>query len=222
MDIDTPAPQITQQLVGTACAKHWIVNVPGSMQCSICLETINDGEAVATCYCHANTHGFHRHCLQPWLARARKCPVCQKSVGIYQGTQPLEAGDYMAIESAPFSLAGYQCPTIVIRYSIRSGTQKDHHPNPGESYTGTLRYAYLPFNSEGIETLRLLRIAWDNKCIFKVGTSLTTGETNVVCWGTIPHKTVSNTDPNTSLEFAFPDINYFERVKYACNNLGIF
>lgn len=224
MDIDTPAPipAVTQQLVGTACAKHWIVNVPGSMQCSICLETINDGQAVATCHCNAGTHGFHRHCLQPWLARARNCPVCQKSVGIYQGNQPLEEGDYMAIQTRPFSLAGFTCPTIVIRYNIHSGIQGEDHPNPGEEYFGAIRTAYLPFNSEGIETLRLLRIAWDNRCIFKVGTSLTTGQDNVVCWGIIPHKTVPNTDPNTSMEFAFPDLNYFERVKYACNNLGIF
>mgnify|MGYP001437563472 CR=1 FL=1 len=222
MEVDTPIPQTTQQLVGSSCAKHWIVNVPGSMQCSICLETINEGEAVATCHCDAQTHGFHRHCLQPWLARARKCPVCQKNVGIFQGTQPLEAGDYMAIESVPFSLAGFKCPTILIRYVIQDGIQKEEHPNPGREYWGTARQCFLPFNSEGIETLRLLRIAWENKCIFKVGTSLTTGVENTVCWGTIPHKTNANTDVNKCPEFGFPDNSYFDRVKYACNNLGIF
>ena len=222
MEVETPIQQVTQQLVGTACAKHWIVNVQGSTQCSICLETINDGQAVATCHCDANTHGFHRHCLQPWLARERSCPVCQKTVGIYQGTQPLEAGDYMAVESVPFSLAGFQCPTLVIQYSIQNGIQGGEHPKPGQGYFGTIRTAYLPFNSEGIETLRLLRIAWDNKCIFKVGTSLTTGAEDVVCWGIIPHKTEPNSDINANIEYGFPDNSYFDRVRYACNNLGIF
>jgi len=128
----------------------------------------------------------------------------------------------MAVETRAFSLAGFTCPTLIIRYNICSGIQNTTHPEPGEEYFGTVRHAYLPFNSEGIETLRLLRVAWENKCIFKVGTSLTTGEKNVVCWGIIPHKTVPNSDPNTSMEFGFPDVNYFDRVKYACNNLGIF
>lgn len=221
--IPTPIPQQNIQLVGSSgCAKHWIVNIPGNFQCPICLESINDSEAVATCHCDAGTHGFHRHCLQPWLARARSCPQCQKKVGIYQGTQPAQAGDYMAIESSSHSLAGFNCPTIIIKYNIQSGKQGQEHPNPGQRYEGTYRRAYLPFNSEGIETLRLLRLAWDNRCIFKVGTSLTTGEENVVCWGIIPHKTVPNTDPNEFVEFGFPDDNYFERVRYACNNLGIF
>ena len=224
MDIETPPPlpAVTQQLQGASCASHWIVKVPGNYDCSICLSSINNGEAVATCKCDAGTHAFHHHCIAPWLSRARNCPVCQKTVGIYQGTQPLEAGDYMAVETRPFSLAGYTCPTLVIRYNIRHGIQTSAHPQPGTEYLGTIRTAYLPFNSEGIETLRLLRIAWDNKCIFKVGTSLTTGHDNMVCWGIIPHKTIPNTDINTPMEFAFPDVDYFERVKYACNNLGIF
>jgi len=222
MEVETPIPQITQQIVGTACAKHWIVNTPGVHQCPVCLSSINEGEAVATCHCDAGTHGFHRHCLQPWLARARSCPQCQKKVGIYQGTQPLETGDYMAVESVPFALAGFQCPTLTIRYSIHNGIQKAGHPNPGQEYFGTIRTAYLPFNSEGIETLRLLRIAWDNGCIFKVGTSLTTGAEDVVCWGIIPHKTVPNSDINQHIEYGFPDATYFDRVRYACNNLGIF
>jgi deltex-like protein len=128
----------------------------------------------------------------------------------------------MAVESWSHKLAGYSCPTLVIRYNIRDGTQGEHMPNPGAPYKGTNRHAFLPFNSEGIETLRLLRLAWDNKCIFKVGTSLTSGEENVVCWGIVPHKTDSNPDEQTAVQFGFPDDNYFERVKYACNNLGIF
>lgn len=214
-------PQQTIQLV-SQCADHWIVKVAGTYQCSICLQSINEGEAVTTYKCDAGTHAFHEQCLKRWLSRARCCPVCQKTVGIYQGTQPLETGDYMAISTRACSLAGFQCPTIIITYHIADGIQGQEHPNPGEEYYGTVRRAYLPFNNDGCETLRLLRVAWENRCIFKVGTSLTTGEDNVVCWGIIPHKTVPNTNASQPVEFGYPDNGYFERVKYACNNLGIF
>lgn len=216
-----PIPQQNSQLI-SQCAEHWIVKVAGIYECSICLQTINDGEAVTTHKCDAGTHAFHEQCLKPWLSQARKCPVCQKSVGIYQGTQPLETSDFMAVETRGFSLAGYNCPTLVITYHIADGIQKDNHPNPGENYYGTSRRAYLPFNNEGCDILRLLKVAWDNKCIFKVGTSLTTGEDNVVCWGIIPHKTVPNTHATETVEFGYPDNSYFDRVRYACNNLGIF
>ena len=80
MDIEatTPISAITQTLHGTSCASHWIVKVPGIFECSICLGSINDGEAVATCHCDVGTHAFHPHCIKPWLSRARNCPVCQK------------------------------------------------------------------------------------------------------------------------------------------------
>lgn len=201
-------------------AKHWIVPSAGSHTCPICLESINEGEAVVTCNCQSGTHGFHKHCLAQWLPRARNCPHCQAQVGIYQGTQPKNG--YMAIETKGFKLAGFDCATLVITYNIEDGIQEEEHPEPGEYYEGTYRRAFLPFNSEGLETLRLLKLAFDNRNIFRVGQSLTTGQNNVTCWSTIPHKTVANADINNYIEFGFPDANYFDRVKYQCNNLGIY
>lgn len=62
------------------------------------------------------------------------------------------------------------------------------HPNPGQSYTGTYRTAYLPDNKEGNEVLRLLQIAWERRLTFTIGTSVTSGATNAVVWNGIHHK----------------------------------
>lgn len=45
----------------------------------------------------------------------------------------------------------------------------------GISYSGTSRTAYLPDNQEGREVLILLKLAFDRKLIFTLGTSVTTG-----------------------------------------------
>ena len=79
--------------------------------------------------------------------------------------------------------------TIVIDYDLPSGLQGPEHPNPGQSYHGTSRTAYLPNNREGQEVLQLLRRAFDARLVFTVGTSNTTGLSNQVIWNDIHHKT---------------------------------
>jgi len=63
------------------------------------------------------------------------------------------------------------------------------HPNPGMSYRGTTRTAYLPDNPEGRQVLKLLKRAFDAGLVFTVGTSNTSGRDNVVIWNDIHHKT---------------------------------
>ncbi len=48
---------------------------------------------------------------------------------------------------------------------------------------------YLPDNNEGNEVLGLLHRAFQQKLIFTVGTSTTSGLNNVVTWNDIHHKT---------------------------------
>ncbi len=64
----------------------------------------------------------------------------------------------------------------------------------------------------------LLRIAFDRKLSFRVGTSLTTGKNNTVIWNGIHHKT--NTIGGTS-QFGYPDPTYFSRVKEELAAKGI-
>ena len=66
---------------------------------------------------------------------------------------------------------------------------KAKHPNPGMRHFGAQRCAYLPDNTEGKEVLQLLKKAFDQKLIFTVGTSRTSGSDNVVTWNDIHHKT---------------------------------
>ena len=68
-------------------------------------------------------------------------------------------------------------------------TQQSNHPNPGKPYYATSRTAYLPDNKEGREILQLLRRAFNQKLIFTVGQSRTTGAQGVITWNDIHHKT---------------------------------
>jgi len=68
-------------------------------------------------------------------------------------------------------------------------TKQSNHPNPGKPYSATTRLAYLPDNKEGREVLQLLRRAFNQKLIFTVGHSRTTGVQNVITWNDIHHKT---------------------------------
>lgn len=67
--------------------------------------------------------------------------------------------------------------------------QQPEHPNPGVRYPGTDRVAYLPDSPEGNRVLGLLRRAFEQRLIFTIGTSMTTGLQNVITWNDIHHKT---------------------------------
>ncbi|XP_029286512.1 uncharacterized protein LOC115007705 isoform X2 [Cottoperca gobio] len=110
------------------------------------------------------------------------------------------------------------CGTIVINYDIQSGIQTEKHSNPGQYFTGIHRTAYLPDNNEGREVLHLLEKAFDQKLIFTVGTSRTTGRDNQVTWNDIHHKT--NTTGGSD-GFGYPDPGYLARVKDELKAKGI-
>jgi deltex-like protein len=64
----------------------------------------------------------------------------------------------------------------------------------------------------------MLRIAFERRLIFTVGTSVTTGRSNVVVWNNVHHKT--NTSGGSSY-FGYPDVSYFNRVKMELASNGI-
>jgi len=45
--------------------------------CAICLDEFHAEEPIALLPC---CHGFHRHCLDPWLDRSALCPICKQSI----------------------------------------------------------------------------------------------------------------------------------------------
>jgi deltex-like protein len=128
-------------------------------------------------------HYFHLECILNLKGEKEfiKCPICFNIYGIQTGDQP--AGSMIAFVDKKNKCASYEnCDTIVIYYNLPCG----------HSYSGTRRVAYLPANDKGWEVLGLLKVCFDRKLIFTVGTSVTTGATNTVVWSGIHHKTNLN------------------------------
>jgi deltex len=93
---------------------------------------------------------------------------------------------------------------IQINYRLHSGVKE------GVPFSGTSRTAFLPNNKDGQEVLTLMAESFRRKLTFVVGTSVTTGQSNVVVWGGIHHKT----SPSGGFaNYGYPDETYFDRVK---------
>ncbi|XP_020635232.3 E3 ubiquitin-protein ligase DTX3L [Pogona vitticeps] len=180
-------------------------------QCSICMDEFHDKEELPKC-----KHAFCRACLKEAMKHKPACPVCNTFYGKIQGNQP---PGKMNVDKTRHSLPGHHgYGTICITYSIADGVQTANHPNPGRRFRGTVRTAFLPDNKEGREILRLLQQAFDQKLIFTVGQSRTTGVTDVVTWNDIHHKTSTIGGPEN---FGYPDPDYLKRVREELKAKGI-
>ncbi|NWU08684.1 DTX3L ligase, partial [Cephalopterus ornatus] len=180
-------------------------------ECPICMDRIKNKETLAKC-----KHAFCKSCIDQAMAIKQVCPVCNTVYGVMKGDQPEGT---MSTRQMGSSLPGYEyCGTIEINYSMRGGVQTINHPNPGHPYHSTYRTAYLPDNVEGREILALLRRAFDQKLIFTVGQSRTTGAQNVITWNDIHHKTSMTGGPTN---FGYPDPDYLQRVRSELKAKGI-
>ncbi|XP_074134743.1 E3 ubiquitin-protein ligase DTX3L-like [Sminthopsis crassicaudata] len=180
-------------------------------ECVICMEVIHYKEVLPKC-----KHAFCGPCIREAMKHKPVCPVCQTSYGILKGNQP---DGTMTTSYRTSSLPGYNSyGTIVIHYDMRGGIQTEEHPNPGKRYEGTRRVAYLPNNEEGRQVLHLLRRAFDQRLIFTVGQSRTSGVKDVITWNDIHHKTLQFGGPEN---FGYPDPSYLQRVKLELKAKGI-
>lgn len=206
-DYDTPRTQPTKQEKTTDQAKD--------ETCPICLETIKMAESTVLTKCQ---HRFCKDCLDRAFQLKPACPICGEIYGSLTGTQP--KGGTMTVSWDRSSLAGYQrCGTIVITYYIPSGSQGVEHPNPGMSYHGVSRIAYLPDSTEGNHVLMLLQRAFDQRLTFTIGRSSTTGKNNVVTWNDIHHKTSRD---GGQTHYGYPDPDYLKRVQDELKAKGIY
>ncbi|XP_068452379.1 E3 ubiquitin-protein ligase DTX3L [Clinocottus analis] len=186
---------------------------PDEDPCPICMEPIDTAEK-DTLRCK---HSFCRSCLKRAFDYKPVCPTCGELYGVLTGTQP--DGGEMKVSTNASSLPGYEKHgTIVIRYYIPSGIQKEEHPNPGQPYEGASRTCYLPDSSEGRRVLALLRRAFHQKLVFTVGRSTTRGRNNMVTWNDIHHKTSPHGGPTC---YGYPDADYLSRVKDELKVKGI-
>ena len=152
-------------------------------KCPICLCDVTDKKTLSKC-----GHSFRADCIDEAFKYQKKCPVCSQVYGPLIGDQP--PGEMFENYHQPISLPGFgSCNSIVIHYWFPHVTQGPDHPNPGEPYTGTNEYAYLPHNEEGEKVLTLLEKAFEQKLTFTIGRSTTTGSDDCVVWNDIPHKT---------------------------------
>lgn len=132
-----------------------------------------------------------------------KCPFCNVTDGIEIGICP---DGEMSERLIPSHCDGYEgSNTIQIEYKVKNGTHR------------VRRVAFLPDNDEGRNTLKLLRIAWDRRMIFTIGTSHTTGIENAVVWN-VHHKTSQRGGVS---RYGFPDPTYFVRVTTELKGFGI-
>ncbi|XP_076199142.1 E3 ubiquitin-protein ligase DTX3L [Aptenodytes patagonicus] len=179
--------------------------------CPICMERINNKQILRKC-----NHAFCKSCIEQAMTYKQTCPVCNTIYGPVKGDQPEGT---MSTRKIPVTLPGYpNCDTIEITYSMHGGIQTSNHPNPGKPYCATSRTAYLPNNKEGQEILQLLKRAFNQKLIFTVGQSRTTGAKGVITWNDIHHKT-SMTGGSTY--FGYPDPDYLRRVRSELKARGI-
>ncbi|NWW10074.1 DTX3L ligase, partial [Oreocharis arfaki] len=179
--------------------------------CVICRDKIKNKKTLEKC-----KHAFCKSCIDSAMAYKPACPVCNTVCGVLKGNQPEGT---MSTRTVRFSLPGYpDCDTIQIDYFMEGGIQTSSHPNPGQRYGRTHRTAYLPDNKEGREILQLLKRAFDQKLIFTVGQSRTTGEQNVITWNDIHHKTAVEGGPT---HFGYPDPSYLQRVRSELKAKGI-
>ncbi|XP_054466680.1 E3 ubiquitin-protein ligase DTX3L [Anoplopoma fimbria] len=186
---------------------------PEEDPCPICMEQI-DATEKETLRCK---HSFCKGCLKRAFDYKPVCPTCGELYGALTGTQP--DGGKMKVTKNISSLPGYEkYGTITIHYNIPSGIQKEEHPNPGQPYEGASRTAYLPDSSEGRRILTLLRQAFNQKLIFTVGRSTTSGRNNMVTWNDIHHKTSTTGGPT---HYGYPDPDYLSRVQDELKVKGI-
>ncbi|XP_068171068.1 E3 ubiquitin-protein ligase DTX3L-like [Antennarius striatus] len=195
----------------TPTGKGAPAGVNGDDNCPICQDKISNKKQLQC------KHEFCEECLAQSLRNlGHICPVCREVFGVIEGDQP---DGQMSYTVEPSPLPGFSdCGTIVIIYDIPDGKQTRKHPNPGKPYHGIYREAYLPDNKNGREVHGLLRRAFQQKLIFTIGTSRTTGMENQVTWNDIHHKTLRKGGPE---KYGYPDPGYLSRVREELKAKGI-
>jgi len=181
---------------GSANELDELVSIVSEDKCSICLSNMTDPTKILC------GHIFCKECLNRY--KKPICPLCKYVYNKVIGNQP---DGTMTYKYSKKDLPGYNGDGhIIITYDMKAGIQTVSHPNPGKSFPETIREAYLPNNRKGKAVLTLLERAFDQKLIFTVGRSITSGRDDVITWNDIHHKTSIYGD------YGYPDLDYLDRV----------
>jgi deltex len=185
-------------------------SIPDS-NCAVCMSPLeNDVIRIKSC-----AHFFHKSCIVESIKFKPNCPICRCIIRKPQGMCP--SGSMIITEIDQLCPGfGKSTKVIKIEYSIPQGFQRSYHENPGQPYTATNRIAYLPKNHEGASLLQRIKYAWLHGMTFTIGTSQTTGKSNVVVWGSIHHKTGLRGESH-----GFPDLGFVGRCNEELSALGV-
>jgi len=191
---------------------------PGD-QCPICLSELSEqpDQCLSLAICR---HTFHSGCLEPLLKNGAAflvCPSCRCVHGQKEGNMPLTGTISHRLSSS--RLPGHESHgCIEVVFTMSPGVQGPEHPRPGTPYTpvGFPRVAFLPDNRQGLEMLHGLYIAFQQRLMFTVGTSLTTGRENSVIWNDIHLKTFM-----TAGEHGYPDPHHLDNLREELEGHGI-
>ena len=187
---------------------------PNEEKCPICLCEFGEEDSIIKLQ-NCEGHYFHLDCIEMCHIRAHlRCPICGVIYGIMTGDMPSGSMQVKSYSFTEVSLEGYpNTPVLEIIYNMHAGKRENI------SYPATKRHAFLPFNDEGKEILRLLLLAFERRLTFTIGTSVTTGRPNQIIWNGVHHKTAVGGGPAC---FGYPDDTYFFRVKEELAAKGIF
>jgi len=164
---------------------------------------------------HCTDHCFHKDCLEMQHGKSDfvKCAVCSRVYGEYHGDMPTGTMSWEFHAKGQMPCAGFESQgTWSILYQFPNGKRN------GVAYRGTTRQAFIPDTEEGREVMILLMKAFKRKLTFTVGTSVTTGQQNVVVWTSIHHKTNLH---GGATHYGYPDGTYLNRVKLELADKGV-
>lgn len=180
-------------------------------ECPICMGEFSSVPTVKLAKCN---HLYHRDCIQEALRHSPKCPTCRVDIIEPRGKSP---SGTMRITQTHHSCASYEnAGSYIINYTIHGGIQQEYHDHPGVPFMATIRRAYLPSNEEGTNLLKRLKYAWMHGLTFSVGTSFTTGRSNVITWSSVHHKTCQHGSVH-----GFPDPGFFANCNEELDALGV-
>ena len=180
--------------------------------CPICLDSLS-GDIVRIKGC---LHGFHADCADLVKQKSSTCPVCRTLFKPPRGISP--SGKMIVAFDPKFTCFGPSARGYIkLVYIMPTGIQKSYHDNRGYLFNDqtSRRVAYVPDNVKGRKLLRRLVYAFLHGLTFRVGTSLTSGKSNVVTWASIHHKT------NPTGSHGFPDPHFFANCNNEMDDLGV-
>ena len=208
---------ISPTAIDLSALTNWQVLPPGGWPDGeddpiMCFPLGEGGEPVVRLPCHtaAVSCTFNKSTLDEAFKTSNRCPTCGTAYAM-PGPQP--SGMMRARHQRHEDCDGHpRCGTIEIEYSFPDGMQLDQHPNPGMPYRGTRRVAYLPCDAVGSQCFGLLLAAFRQGQLFRVGSSVTTGNDNTVVWS-IHQKTSTSGGP---VKHGWPDPEYVQRLQSEC------